>query len=253
MTSALKINGKSLYPIKEAVQETSYSRDYVTRLAREGKIVATTVSRQWFVDIDSLKTYAESATLEQEIRKKQLSAERKQERQIRKAADRQKQIQEKQAESLHVRSVVTAVLVLGFGLVSGIATHSLILSPAPAEYQMASTQEARTVQVSKPNHDAVLATETAHARDSVSSVGQSNLRKSSASNANPEIKSLGDVNEGILLLPSATTTVAAMFSDHVVVGELIDGTEVVVRVDSSGKAIGNVVPFVTVPVEQRDI
>ena len=40
MATSIKINGVTLMPIKDAASSISYSRDYVARLAREGKIVA---------------------------------------------------------------------------------------------------------------------------------------------------------------------------------------------------------------------
>ena len=68
MLAQVKINGDTFLPIKEAAKLVLYSRDYVARLAREQKIVAMQVERQWFVDTVSLKNFAETAELEQTVR-----------------------------------------------------------------------------------------------------------------------------------------------------------------------------------------
>ncbi|HEY0964465.1 MAG TPA: hypothetical protein VGE31_01575 [Candidatus Paceibacterota bacterium] len=82
MSATLEIDGKILHSIRAAAEATSYSRDYVTRLAREEKIIASQIGRQWYVDLDSLKTYEQSAELEQKNRHQQLSEIRKQERSV---------------------------------------------------------------------------------------------------------------------------------------------------------------------------
>ena len=54
MSVTFEIDGKKLQSIKSAAKLTSYSRDYITRLAREQKIVASFIERKWFIDIESL-------------------------------------------------------------------------------------------------------------------------------------------------------------------------------------------------------
>ena len=63
-----------------------------------------------------------------------------------------------------------------------------------------------------------------------------------------------DVSEGVLLLPegSMSATVTDMFSDEVQVLTNGEGVQVVVRVDENGMPIGNVIPFVKVPVNNSD-
>lgn len=244
MTGVLEIDGKFLHPIKEAAGAVSYSRDYITRLAREGKIVASYIGRQWFVDVDSLKHYIETAVIEQEVRKKQLSAERKLERQLRGSAEAQRRQHLKKAESLHTRAVVAASFVLGFGLLSGVATHQLITSSESSGLQVASTQ---TSQVSQSSMESVIINDDTNfiplSNDSDQLVNASLTQ---------ELRPMGDVQNGIILLPSGSTaTVTELFSDKVVVREMPDGTEGVVRVDAAGNVVGNTMPFVVVPVEHE--
>ena len=83
MTNALVLHNKKLLPIRDASSSVSYSKDYITRLAREGKVTATWVGRQWFVDVESLKAYEVDAHAEQQLRQQRLSEERKRESELR--------------------------------------------------------------------------------------------------------------------------------------------------------------------------
>jgi hypothetical protein len=60
-----------------AVTLVSYSRDYIARLAREGKIVAEQIDREWFISRQSLLNFSEHAALEDSAKKKILSLSRK--------------------------------------------------------------------------------------------------------------------------------------------------------------------------------
>lgn len=239
MLSTLEIDGKKFSPIKEASQVTKYSRDYITRLAREGKIVASLIGRQWFVDLDSLHAYSESVALEQTIRKQQLSEERKRERKIREAVEARQSLLVKKAASLHRRSLVAASLVLGFGLVGGlfmqgalplVSVSEVAITPLPispqAERMPAQTNQAVVSRASETNQ--------------------------STSTAVSEIRPMVTQAEGVLLLPQVgeIESVEDFFSDVVLVQKTDGGTESVVMVDASGDQIGNEIPFVVVPVTQ---
>lgn len=244
MADALEIDGKFLHPIKEAAELVSYSRDYITRLAREKKITAIYVGRQWFVDLKSLKAYVETSTLEQEIRKKQLSAERKHENQIREAAKEQHTLHLKKAESLHMRSMLVASLVLMFGVMTGVVTHQLISNPS--QPQVASTYDAKEISSSiaiVPPTD--IDSSTTSVNEAMSDFVEFRQME--------ELRLIGDIRNGVLLLPTDDqASIAEMLSDRVVVREMPDGTEVVVRVDATGHEVGNAMPFITVPVEHTE-
>lgn len=238
MNSALEIDGKTLHPIKDAAQTTRYSRDYITRLAREGKIAASYIGRQWFVDTDSLRVYAENVALEQEVRKRILSEERKNERKIREAVDRQHKRRVQKSTSLNARAVVVASLVLGFGLLTGQAAYylnsnqQLLLGGSIATEQSAQLGSVSAVEWSE-------------------TVSQVESQAKTETQATFEQRSLGEIERGIMLFPAAGSVERpeALFSDSVEIRRLADGTQVVVPVDASGKQIGNVIPFVNVPVQ----
>lgn len=64
---------------KEAAKMVGYTSDYVTRLAREGKVVAYQEGRQWFIDSDSVKLFELETKKEKTRRQEQLREERKRE------------------------------------------------------------------------------------------------------------------------------------------------------------------------------
>lgn len=256
MSSALNIDGKMLHPIKEATKQVSYSRDYITRLAREQKIIAAYVGRQWFVDLTSLQNYFEASLLEQDIRKRQLSEERTNELKVREAAARQSRLQSGRAESFHKRALVTASLVLCFGIMTGLGINQLASMSGPATEPVASlghpNPRTSVAAVSKA------ATDTEH--EGKSDVGVSVKRAEELRTVTPhfvqEIKKLPLSSEGILLLPSySVEQVSAkdFFSDEVKIRNLADGKQVAVIVDKDGKPVGREIPLVMVPVtDEKD-
>ncbi|MFT5036442.1 MAG: hypothetical protein ACI9VM_000002 [Candidatus Azotimanducaceae bacterium] len=66
----------------DAAKLIGYSSDYVTRLAREEKIVAKQINRKWFIEIDSLKLFSLVGEAEKRVRKEKLREERISERAI---------------------------------------------------------------------------------------------------------------------------------------------------------------------------
>jgi hypothetical protein len=238
MLSTLEINGKKLSPIKEAVLVTKYSRDYVTRLAREGKIVASLIGRQWFVDVDSLRSYAESISLEQEVRNRQLSEERRRERQLREVVEEQRTQQRKRANTLSRRSLVAASLVLCSGLVGGTVVYQTHSFPSLSDTTL-------TQLTLSPQAELMPAQTSGATQSSPESLDQG--RQSSS-----DVRSMGEISEGVLLLPNSGSVddVAELFSDVVEVRKTVDGEETVVMVDATGDPIGEEVPFVVVPVTE---
>lgn len=59
MTELFEINGRNqkFIPTRDAARKVSYTPDYVTKLARDGKIISQKVGRSWYVDLDSLKLF----------------------------------------------------------------------------------------------------------------------------------------------------------------------------------------------------
>lgn len=241
MSNALEIDGKTLHPIKDATQVVSYSRDYVTRLAREQKIKATYVGRQWFVDIDSLKGYEESSALEQELWKKQLSEERKREQELRSATQQSADRQQQRAAALPLQSAVVASLVLSFGVLSGYLTHQLLTFDAPTSpTQVAATGKSQPAESPAQMNGSVQQPTTDREVPIAEPLPPSQ-----------STESLGDVREGVLLFPTATTTPDELFSDNVRIEERADGSEWVYKLNAADQPVGEPIPFVRVPVEDE--
>ncbi len=242
MANTLEINGKTLLSIKEASNAVSYSRDYITKLARENKIVASHVGRQWFVDIDSLRGYSESSTLELEIRKKRLSEERKLEQKM-EIVKSSKQKLDDRAKTIHMRATVATVFILMFGLMAGGSGYFILSKDYPATMQVANTSES---SVSKS--DIIIPTIEAEVVEEVKVPEVEVL-------ATKEISPIGEnINEGVLLLPQGSLTQSAedLFSDEVVILTTKDGLQTVVKVDENGVPTGQVIPFVKVPVSEKE-
>tara|TARA_B100000508_G_C11456038_1_gene276776 strand:+ start:282 stop:977 length:696 start_codon:yes stop_codon:yes gene_type:complete len=231
MTGALEIDGKNLYPIKVAASKVSYSRDYVTRLAREGKIRASHVGRQWFVDLDSLCHYADLASAEQDIRKKQLSDDRKRERLVREAVKKSHTLQLRRAQSLSIRAAVVAVMVMATGSLAGLTGYHWVELTEPADRFLASVQDAGN------NGEATV------------------FEQASETEPTKSVSTLGAIEQGVLLLPSSTSSVATqeLFSDDVELRELADGSMAVVLVDSKGRIVGEPIPYVRIPVDDNEM
>ena len=80
MTQSLRINQKEYLPSTVLSKQFGYSSDYISKLAREEKILASQIGRQWFVEPESLRTFSLQAEFEKKIRKEKLRQERKIER-----------------------------------------------------------------------------------------------------------------------------------------------------------------------------
>lgn len=76
MKATTSENAKRMQKARDAASLVSYSPDYVSRLARQGKIVAEQRGRDWFVDIDSLKLFVLERQAEQRARHEELRQQR---------------------------------------------------------------------------------------------------------------------------------------------------------------------------------
>lgn len=241
MSNTVEIDGRILHPVKDATSFVSYSRDYITRLAREEKIVARTIAGQWFVDVESLVRYQNLSALEREVRERQLSEDIKKEHQVRQAVESKNYLHTKKAASLHHRALATATLVLTLGLVSGYSIHQALLIDNPQFGQLANTFN--SYEVVDKNSELVLST-----------VANNKTKVYEANLSTQEEKSLGDISNGILLLPAGNDEATEdIFSDLVIVKKMSDGSERVVQVDEAGNLVGKEIPFVRVPTSKQDI
>ncbi len=77
MSAPVRLGKAQLISVKEAAEFVPYSRDYVARLAREGKVIAVQIDRQWYVEVISLQNFFAHASIEESVRKRHLSLKRK--------------------------------------------------------------------------------------------------------------------------------------------------------------------------------
>jgi hypothetical protein len=80
MSAPLVINGKKYIPSAELAGEFGYTTDYISKLARDEKILGLQIERQWFVEPESLRAHLHKIAIEKEIKKDSLRKERKRER-----------------------------------------------------------------------------------------------------------------------------------------------------------------------------
>jgi hypothetical protein len=238
MSGTFEINGKKLQPIKFAAEQTSYSRDYITRLAREQKIVASFIDRQWFIDIDSLKQYESAVEEERLVRQQQLSEERKRERQAMEVTLQSKRAStpKKRRPSISPRVGRAAVATAALGLLL-----IVVLQNAPLE--KFNRQAASTPLV--PATPSQAAMEPAKAESIIGEVLE-------FAPGSKEVMTIENFEQGMLLLPYATGTdeeVSAqkLFSDDITTMTDENGQSFVVRHNERGEVVEKI-PYVIVPI-----
>jgi hypothetical protein len=232
MPTEIVLDNSTLLPIKKAAELVPYSRDYVARLAREGKIIAVQTDRQWFVDGDSLKNFYTHSVMEEEVRKRHLSLTRKAELEV-------KEVYREKLEAIVAARTVKqqytmlqATLVVVCGLGAGLFISS------GAGY-LASYTVSTPAQVAQSLTDDSLDTLVADALEVRDWVAESSLS---------EVTETLPLDRGIVLLPAnggdAVVPPSEFFSDDVTV--VMNGTTTgIIRSVQGGRVIE--MPFVRVP------
>ncbi len=243
MSEVLDINHKTYLPVSAAARTVSYSRDHITRLARDQKIRSVLVGRQWYVEPTSLQSYIESADLEQAIRKRHLSADRKEERAMRErlsgVASQLDGLTARLSGAVRAAWWSGSALALGVGVGAVLSAQSLVptLPHIPAFETQVST-------VVVPSQQVVTSLPGEFSVDTIPVVFTPSA----------ELELLPTNGIGVLLLPGTapsvedTLVISEMFSDPVVVRRDENGVRVVTAVDEAGVATGEGVPFITVPI-----
>jgi hypothetical protein len=77
MTSVLTIEGKEYVPATTAGQHFGYTKDYILLLIKQGHIDGQKIGNKWYVNIPSAEKHFRVARAKREVRKKQISLERK--------------------------------------------------------------------------------------------------------------------------------------------------------------------------------
>ncbi len=79
MTQELQINGSTFFPTAVLGKQFGYTSDYLSKLARDGKVVGNRVGRQWFVERTSLELFLRKQKVDKAIRGHLIRDERKRE------------------------------------------------------------------------------------------------------------------------------------------------------------------------------
>lgn len=77
MANQVTIGGVTYEPSGAVANRFGYTIDYVSRLAREGRVQATQVGRKWFVEASSVERFVEESKVKKIQQNAKLSSERK--------------------------------------------------------------------------------------------------------------------------------------------------------------------------------
>ncbi len=258
MSGTIEIDGSSFVTVKEASKQVSYSRDYVARLAREQKIVASQVGRQWFVDIVSLKNFAEVAELEQQIRKKKLSDRRRNDLRLKEDVKKFRESFAVRRSQRDLRAIASTALVLCLGIFSGLAlynSHADVFSNSTVSANISAITD---VVRSSQNEVMVLKDDISPKQNVYLDYEQIDAMLVSSDALDPlfvdesEVRPMKNTEEGIFLLSKegevrTAEQVEALFSDEVSV-EFTSENEGVVWFDNGSEV--REFPFVSVPASE---
>ncbi len=257
MKESLEINGTKLVSIKQAATLVHYSRDYVARLAREEKIVASQVGRQWYVDVDSLRAFAAHSSLYDEVRKRELSATRKREltaveqlHSLRVATSTQVQ-----AINTHALGVATGTLILG--LFVGVWTYTFAFPMMSTTKQMPQIADVSRLTLEQDLEQSFAFLDEPEVfpqvNDERASLLFTTVLEQPVFVPESTVTKLSAEAVGILVFPSregnepaTVQTIAGGFSDPVEVTFADDGRTGSIVVE--GDLEGEVYPFVVMPI-----
>lgn len=217
MSTSVVIDELQLVPVRDASALVPYTRDHITRLAREGKVVAVRLDRQWMIDAASLVSFHASATREEEVRRQRLSEARRREIEVaefhRAALDQIAGRQQVESYS----SLWQTVGIVVCGLCAGIIFYS--------SSQFFATPTTSVAQVPAA---AGVVTRAAQSEDSYTTMAEATATTRPLS-----------LENGIILLPAPVSSsteadLLELFSDEVEV-EMVSETQGMVRAPQLGE------------------
>lgn len=246
MSNSLETDNKKMESVGAASARFGYSRDYITKLARDKKILATRVGRQWFLDFASLEAYVQKSELEQKIRQQGLRAERKAEREL--VLQSQKEVLTPTTylrQLAKQKSALATMFLLGMAFTYS-TVHFLALTSDP-ETQVASSPLIPEFKNVEEVYDVAVFNNVA----TFESVPQS----VEFSQESVRLSNLENFDNGILLLPynsgtTSTTKPQELFSDDVKILTDAAGQTYVARVNPQNQVVAEI-PFVLVPVSSN--
>lgn len=222
MTEFFHLGNRKLIPLKDVPKIVPYSRDYVARLARDGRIAAAQVNRQWYIDAESLKNFFEHAQLEVQARGEYVRELRKQELDLHEWWNAFLETQRARREGRSHRVFQKTLVIVILGLFVGLIVTGLepVATPSKLASLVTTGQFAASIEAERP-----VGTEATWYETGVI-IEDESLE-------NPT---------GILLTPAGVDTNATdFFSDNVVVEETSPTTGLIHSSSSS-----NSVPYVRI-------
>lgn len=133
MSNAIVIGEQHFIPAREAGKLVNYRADYISKLAREGKIEATRVGGKWYVSPESTKAFFKEMEESKKARSEELRRERKAEQQR-----YQEEIGEKDVVETHhgkVTALVETFVIVFLGIAVGMTGYASV--PASGSVQQA--------------------------------------------------------------------------------------------------------------------
>ena len=222
--------------LTEAVTLVAYSRDYIGRLAREGKITSTQINKQWFVNRHSLLNFFEHSALEDSIKKRILSLSRKNDLEVKEIYLKRVAVITGRSVYLPNASLLATVMIIAAGLFSGVLLQlSGQVFAATGPMTFASVWEnLNTVSIEFSTQPAAVVAATMFSESQVSE----------------SIETI-PMEGGIVIFPAGTAKekteiVSELFSDEVTV-VLTSTTTGLVKMTGSEQSL----PFVRVPKETK--
>lgn len=271
MSRAVEINGLTLVPIKEALGVVSYSKDYIARLAREGKIIGSQINRQWFVDLNSLKEFSAEALDQESVRKQKLSNDRKRELMAKECLSALDEVVLQKAKGQRFDAMVVTCGVMLVGLVSGVGLYTATTFSGSKLASLANYLEHGWQMPIKAEIASVSSVDNQHSVFRVLDKPKDTLLLTTITErpvfaTEAEIKKITNLGEGILLLPrsvredvfnkSSANLGEGVNTKHDLVNLFSDTSKVVVTYDENNQGVvsyknekGELVeyPFVAVP------
>ena len=221
--------------LSEAVMLVTYSRDYLGRLAREGKIISKQIDKQWFVNRESLLYFFAHSALEDSVKKRILSLSRKNDLEVKE--NYRERVKAIKARSMFLpnASLAATVLIIAAGLFSGVLMQktSAATPEGPVTFALL-VKSLDVISAELPSQRAAVGATTL-------------FREATVSETEEPIS----MENGIVIFPagtqsSTTESVTELFSDKVTV-VVTSTTTGEVRLSGGDVTL----PFVRVPKESK--
>lgn len=244
MSEALHVDGVTYLPLKQAAKAVSYTRDYVARLAREQKIIATQIGRQWYVDPESLQRFAANAEIEFSIRREQLQQQRRHEREVMVQHEEKVQARANHLRQAPQRALAFTLAVFASAVIGGISIHTTGMYPVSPQAPRQLSDVSQVINPGLNSGVTVAKSENSVLTSGDSAGGVDVVRLDSAEHL------------GMLLLPAGTSLAnaaefAQLFSDPVEIVRTETGLSEI-RLESQSNESGLPVVFVPVHITSNE-